>query len=102
MRIRDCPRHEGADCVRSINEANDLLRASVTVSGLVALVMAAVVWHGAHIRRIRRSRQALGRALGMPTLILWGIHIAWTAKQWSRVIGLVAPGYVVRIKLQGG
>ena len=43
MRIRDCPRHEGADCVRSTKEANDLLRASVTVSGLVALVMAAVV-----------------------------------------------------------
>lgn len=43
MCIRGCPRHDGTDCVRSINEANDLLRAGVTVSGLVALAMAAVV-----------------------------------------------------------
>jgi hypothetical protein len=69
MRIRDCPRREGADCVRSIEEANDLLRASVTVSGVVALGMAAVVGP---------TGTLIDSALALPTLrYCSGLAIPW-------------------------
>lgn len=83
MRIRDCPRHEGADCVRSINEANDLLRASVIVSGLVALVMAAVVGP---------TGTLIDSALALPTS---AIVVVWLCPGFTGQ-NMMDPLYLVR------
>ena len=86
--IRDCPRREGADRVRSIREANDLLRASVTVSGLVALVMAAVVGP---------TGTLIDSALALPTSV---IVVVWLSPGFTGQ-NMTDPRYLVREEVNG-